>query len=79
MKMKILKPAISNPSADNITLATLVHVVATAGTDLVLSKVGGEVIGNIYISANGSIDLVKDSTDKITCPTSHCTPIAYIS
>jgi hypothetical protein len=79
MKMKLLGEMISNPTSDTITSATLVHVVAGSATDLILETDGAVIVGRIHIPANGSIDLVKDSTDTITCPTSFCTPVAYIS
>ena len=79
MKMKLLGEMIPNPVSDTITDATLVHVVAGSATDLILTTTGAVIVGIIHIPANGSIDLVKDSTDTVTCPTSFCTPIAYIS
>lgn len=78
MKMKILGEMIPDPVDDTITNATLVHVVASGATDLIHTR-GGAIVGRIHIPANGSIDLVKDASDTITCPTSFCTPIAYIS
>ena len=79
MKMKLLGEMIPDPVSDTITSATLVHVVASSATDLILTTTGAVIVGRIHIPANGSIDLVKDSTDTVTCPTSFCTPIAYIS
>ena len=79
MKMKLLGEMISDPVENTINSATLVHIVASSATDLILVTAGAAIIGRIHIPANGSIDLVKDSTDKITCPTSFCTPVAYIS
>ena len=55
---------------------TLVHVVATAATDLIQTR-GGVVVGRIHIQANGSVDLVKQHDDTVSCPNSFCTPIAY--
>ena len=82
MKYKLIGEMVSNPT-DNIIAkldtvgSTLVHVVATSATDLILTNDGGAVIGRIHIRANGFIDLSKEATDTITCPTSFCTPIAY--
>jgi len=80
MKMKLLGSVVTAPSASNMSLGTLIHVVATAATTLILKKESaGATIGTIYIPANGTIDLVKAATDEVTCPTSKCTHIAYIS
>jgi len=79
MKMKLLGSAVANPSDDNITTASLVHVVATSAVTLTHKNVGGTTLGTIRIPAGGTIDLVKDSTDTISCATSFCTNIAYIS
>ena len=81
MKMKLLGSVVTNPSDDAITLATLVRVVATAAGLVELKKVGGVAYSpakEIYMTANSSIDLVKNSTDVISC-TGKCSPIAYIS
>ena len=82
MKYKLLGEMVSNPT-DNIVAktdalgSTLVHVVASSATDLILTNAAGAVKGRIHIRANGSIDLSKEHDDKVTCPTSFCTPIAY--
>jgi hypothetical protein len=80
MAYKLLGAAVSNPSDEGFSGATLVHVVASAAVTLTVKKSvadGGSVIGTIRISANSSIDVVKNPTDRISCLTSICTPIAY--
>ena len=82
MKYKLLGEMVSNPTDDIIAKldsngSTLVHIVAASTTDLILTNDGGAVIGRMHIPANSSIDLSKEHDDKITCPTSFCTPIAY--
>lgn len=79
MKMKLLGSVVANPADNNIGTAALVHVVATSATTLTQKNSGGTTLGTIYIPAGGDINLVKESTDTITCPTSNCTSIAYIS
>tara|TARA_B110000467_G_scaffold42139_1_gene38709 strand:+ start:324 stop:563 length:240 start_codon:yes stop_codon:yes gene_type:complete len=77
MAYKLLGAAVANPDKVNIGSATLVHVVASAAATLTVRKADESVIGEIRISANSSIDVVKNPTDTISCLTSICTPIAY--
>jgi len=80
MAYKLLGAAVTNPVDEGFSGAPLVHVVASANVTLTVKKSvadGGSVIGTIRISANSSIDVVKNSTDRISCLTSICTPIAY--
>ena len=80
MKMKLLGSAVPNPVDSTIGSATLVHVVVAAtAVTLTHKKADTTVIGTIRIPANGTIDLVKETTDTISCGTSFCTKIAYIS
>ena len=79
MKMKLLGSAVTNPSDSTIGSATLVRVVASSAVILEHKLADDTVVGTIRIPANGAIDLVKDSTDTISCATSFCTKIAYIS
>ena len=79
MKMKLLGSLVANPTDNNIGTATLVHVVATSAVTLTQKNASGTTLGTIYIPAGGSIDLVKTATDTISCGTSNCTSIAYIS
>lgn len=77
MAYKLLGAAVSNPSDEGFSGATLVHVVASADVTLTVKQADSSVIGTIRASANSSIDVVKNSTDTISCATSICTPIAY--
>tara|TARA_B110000467_G_scaffold109801_1_gene100117 strand:- start:324 stop:563 length:240 start_codon:yes stop_codon:yes gene_type:complete len=77
MAYKLLGSAIPNPSDEGFSGATLVHVVASANVTLTVKSADSAVIGTIHVSANSSIDVVKNSTDTISCDTSICTPIAY--
>ncbi len=78
MAYKLLGDVISNPTDNNINGATLVHIVAVGADVVRLEKADGTtLIGQINIPAGGSIDLVKDSTDVVSCSNSGCTPIAY--
>ena len=78
MKMKLLGSLVANPTDNNIGTATLVHVVATSAVTLTQKNASGTTLGTINIPAGSSIDLVKASTDTISCGTSNCTSIAYI-
>ena len=79
MKMKLLGSAVPNPVDSTIGSATLVRVVASSAVTLTHKKADTTVIGTIRIPANGTIELVKETTDTISCATSFCTKIAYIS
>ena len=79
MAYKLLGSAVPNPSDEVFSGATLVHVVASAAVTLTVKKADNTVVGTIRIPANSVIDLVKEPTDTISCGTSFCTPIAYIS
>jgi len=80
MKMKLLGSAVANPVDSTIGSATLVHVVVAATAVTLEHKLAaGSTVGTIRIPANSVIDLVKEPTDTISCGTSFCTPIAYIS
>jgi len=79
MKMKLLGSLVTNPSDDTIGSATLVRVVVSSAVTLTHKLAAGSTVGSIRIPAIGVIDLVKDSTDTISCATSFCTKIAYIS
>ena len=77
MAYKLLGAAVPNPVNQVFGKATLVHVVASAAVTLTVKRADDTVVGTIRIPANSSIDVVKYSTDKISCLTSICTPIAY--
>ena len=78
MAYKLLGDITTNPTNDTIGNATVVYILATSATDALLEKADGTtLIGKIKIAAGQSINLTKDATDKITCPNSSCTPIAY--
>jgi hypothetical protein len=81
MKYKLIGDMTNDPTDSVIPKTdgvgtTLVHVVASGATELIQTR-GGQIVGRIYIPANGSIDLSKEHDDAITCPNSFCTPIAY--
>ena len=77
MAYKLLGPAVPNPNNEVFGKASLVHVVASAAVTLTVKRADNTVVGTIRILANSSIDVVKNPTDKISCVTSICTPIAY--
>ena len=78
MAYKLLGDITTNPTNDDIGTATLVYISATSATEAILEKADGStLIGKIKMSSGQSINLTKDATDKITCPNSSCTPIAY--
>ena len=79
MAYKLLGDIIENPTNDNIGSATLVYISAGSATEAILEKAadGSALIGRIKMASGQSITLVKEATDKITCPNSSCTPIAY--
>ena len=78
MAYKLLGDKVENPTDDVFNGATLVYILANSTTTVILEKADGTtLIGKIKIPAGGSINLTKDATDKVTCPTSSCTPIAY--
>lgn len=78
MSYKLVGDIVENPSDNDISNATLVYVLADATTTLVHELADGStLVGRIKLNSGQSIRLVKGSTDKITCPTSTCTPIAY--
>jgi hypothetical protein len=78
MAYKLLGDIIENPTNDNIGSATLVYISAGSTTEAILEKADGSaLIGRIKMASGQSITLVKEATDKITCPNSSCTPIAY--
>lgn len=78
MAYKLLGDIVENPTDEDFNGATLVHIVAVGADVVRLEKADGTtLIGQINVPAGGSIDLVKDATDKITCSNSGCTPIAY--
>ena len=76
MAYKLLGDIIENPTNDNIGSATLVYISAGSATEAILETSGDVEIGRIRIASGQSISLVKDSTDKLTCANSVCTPIA---
>jgi hypothetical protein len=78
MAYKLLGDITTNPTNDDIGTATLVYISATSATEAILEKADGStLIGRIKMASGQSINLTKDATDKITCPNSSCTPIAY--
>ena len=79
MAYKLLGDIIENPTNDNIGSATLVYISAGSATEAILEKAadGSALIGRRKMASGQSITLVKEATDKITCPNSSCTPIAY--
>jgi hypothetical protein len=78
MAYKLLGDIIENPTNDNIGSANLVYISAGSATEAILEKADGStLIGRIKMASGQSITLVKEATDKITCPNSSCTPIAY--
>ena len=79
MKMKLLGSLVADPVDSTIGSATLVHVVAASAVTLTHKLAAGSTVGTIRIPANSVIDLVKEPTDTISCATSFCTNIAYIS
>ena len=79
MAYKVLGTQVSNPVDESFNGATLVYVYATAETLLTRKKSladGGADIGTMTIPANGTISLVKDPTDRVSCSNSFCSPIA---
>jgi len=76
MAYKLLGNKVENPDDEVFSGATLIYISATLATEAVLKTSGDVVIGRIRISSGQSISLVKDATDKVTCPNSVCTPIA---
>jgi len=77
MAYKLLGAAVTNPSDDDFNGATLVYVVASAAQLLTVKRADQSVVGTIRVLANSSIEVVKKSTETISCLTSICTPIAY--
>lgn len=78
MAYKLLGDIVENPTDEDFNGATLVYIAANSATEAILEKADGStLIGRIKIASGGTIQLVKDSSDKITCPTSSCTPVAY--
>ena len=82
MKYKLLGEMITGainastiPQTDG-TGSTLVHIVVTSPQDVIHTR-GGLVVGRIHMTANSSIDLVKDSTDTLDIGDAFVTPIAY--
>ena len=76
MAYKLLGNKVENPDDEVFSGATLIYISATAITEAILKTSGDTEIGRIRIASGQSISLVKDSTDKLTCANSVCTPIA---
>ncbi len=82
MKYKLLGEMITGaisgstiPQTDG-TGSTLVHIVVTSPQDVIQIR-DGLIVGRIHMTANSSIDLVKESTDTIDCGDAFATPIGY--
>tara|TARA_B100001750_G_C15167063_1_gene427347 strand:- start:136 stop:375 length:240 start_codon:yes stop_codon:yes gene_type:complete len=76
MAYKLLGDKIENPTDDVFNGATLIYISATSATEAILETSGDVIIGKIRVASGQSISLVKDATDKLSCPNSVCTPIA---
>ena len=76
-RIKILAVSVQNPSANNINEATMVSVTATTAGVLTRADSLGQVIGNLYIPANATVLIEKESTDTLTHAAAWATKIAY--
>ena len=76
MAYKLLGTKVDNPTDATFNGATLIYISATAATEAILETSGDVEVGRIRIASGQAVSLVKDSTDKLTCSNSVCTPIA---
>ena len=79
MAYKLLGEQVANPTDESFNGATVVYVYVTQEAVLTVKKSvadGGSVVGTMTIPANSNVSVVKYTDERVTCPTSFCTPVA---